>query len=176
MARSTTTKRRPVMICATSSTEALSLPARLQAEGERAEHHRIQDRRDLRRDQEQDSSGYNLREIIDHIDELRFRSQREKHELSHLYEAKIKNMGNAGRNGGEYYTPRPLIRAMVQVVKPKIGERIYDGACGSAGFLCESFDYLKPKHRPDHARTSRHFRRAPSTARRRSPLPTSSPS
>jgi type I restriction enzyme M protein len=88
-------------------------------------------------------SGYNLREIIDHIDELRFRSQTEKHELSHLYEAKIRNMGNAGRNGGEYYTPRPLIRAMVQVVQPKIGERIYDGACGSAGFLCESFEYLK---------------------------------
>ncbi len=91
------------------------------------------------------SSGYNLREIIDHIDELRFRSQTEKHELSHLYEAKIRNMGNAGRNGGEYYTPRPLIRAIVQVVKPKIGERIYDGAVGSAGFLCESFEYLKTK-------------------------------
>ena len=90
-------------------------------------------------------SGYNLREIIDHIDELHFRSQTEKHELSHLYEAKIKNMGNAGRNGGEYYTPRPLIRAIVKVVKPKIGERIYDGAVGSAGFLCESFDYLKSK-------------------------------
>jgi type I restriction enzyme M protein len=88
-------------------------------------------------------SGYNLREIIDHIDELRFRSQSEKHELSHLYEAKIKNMGNAGRNGGEYYTPRPLIRAIVQVTQPKIGERIYDGAVGSAGFLCEAFDYLK---------------------------------
>jgi type I restriction enzyme M protein len=93
-------------------------------------------------------SGYNLREIIDHIDELRFRSQNEKHELSHLYEAKIRNMGNAGRNGGEYYTPRPLIRAIVQVVKPQIGERIYDGACGSAGFLCESFDYLKAKKNP----------------------------
>src|SRR5467141_3325257 len=89
------------------------------------------------------SSGYNLREIIDHIDELRFRSQTEKHELSHLYEAKIRNMGNAGRNGGEYYTPRPLIRAIVQVVQPKLGDRIYDGACGSAGFLCESFEYLK---------------------------------
>ncbi len=87
-------------------------------------------------------SGYNMREIIDHIDELRFRSQIEKHELSHLYEAKIKNMGNAGRNGGEYYTPRPLIRAIVQVVKPKIGERIYDGAVGSAGFLCEAFVYM----------------------------------
>jgi len=88
-------------------------------------------------------SGYNLREIVEHIDELRFRSQQEKHELSHLYEAKIKNMGNAGRNGGEYYTPRPLIRAIVQVIKPQLGEKIYDGACGSAGFLCESFDYLK---------------------------------
>ncbi|BBL77458.1 N-6 DNA methylase [Methylomagnum ishizawai] len=88
-------------------------------------------------------SGYNLREIIDYIDELRFGSKAEKHELSHLYEAKIKNMGNAGRNGGEYYTPRPLIRAIVRVVKPKVGERIYDGAVGSAGFLCEAFDYLK---------------------------------
>ncbi len=87
-------------------------------------------------------SGYNLREIIDHIDELRFQSQNEKHELSHLYEAKIKNMGNAGRNGGEYYTPRPLIRAIIQVVQPRIGERIYDGAVGSAGFLCEAFSYL----------------------------------
>jgi type I restriction enzyme M protein len=82
---------------------------------------------------------------VDHIDELRFRSQTEKHELSHLYEAKIRNMGNAGRNGGEYYTPRPLIRAMLQVVQPQIGERIYDGAVGSAGFLCESFDYMRSK-------------------------------
>jgi len=90
-------------------------------------------------------SGYNLRDVIDLVDELRFGSQTEKHELSHLYEAKIKNMGNAGRNGGEYYTPRPLIRAMIKVLDPKIGERIYDGACGSAGFLCEAYDYLLPK-------------------------------
>jgi len=90
-------------------------------------------------------SGYTLRDIIDHIDELRFRSQIEKHELSALYEEKIKRMGNAGRNGGEYYTPRPLIRAMIRVTQPKIGERIYDGACGSAGFLCEAHDYLSAK-------------------------------
>ena len=87
-------------------------------------------------------SGYNLRDVIERVDELKFGSHAEKHELSHLYEAKIRNMGNAGRNGGEYYTPRPLIRAMIQVVDPQIGERIYDGACGSAGFLCEAFDYL----------------------------------
>ncbi|WP_077358968.1 class I SAM-dependent DNA methyltransferase [Virgibacillus halodenitrificans] len=88
-------------------------------------------------------SGYNLREVINLVDELRFRSHVEKHEMSHLYEDKIKNMGNAGRNGGEYYTPRPLIRSVVKVVEPKIGDRIYDGAAGSAGFLVEAFDYLK---------------------------------
>jgi type I restriction enzyme M protein len=87
-------------------------------------------------------SGYSLRDALELIDELQFQSQREKHELSHLYEEKIKRMGNAGRNGGEYYTPRPLIRAIIQVVKPKIGERIYDGAVGSAGFLCEAYNYL----------------------------------
>ena len=89
------------------------------------------------------SSGYTLRNVIDHIDQMRFRSQSEKHELSALYEEKIQRMGNAGRNGGEYYTPRPLIRAIVKVIRPQIGERIYDGAVGSAGFLCEAFDYLK---------------------------------
>ncbi len=88
-------------------------------------------------------SGYSLRDALELIDQLRFGSQAEKHELSHLYEAKIKNMGNAGRNGGEYYTPRPLIRAMIQVIKPRLGERIYDGAAGSAGFLCEAYDYLR---------------------------------
>jgi len=88
-------------------------------------------------------SGYNLREVINRIDELRFRTHAEKHEMSHLYEDKIKNMGNAGRNGGEYYTPRPLITTIVKVIAPKIGDKIYDGAVGSAGFLCEAFDYLK---------------------------------
>lgn len=87
-------------------------------------------------------SGYNLREIIEMTDELPFGSSKDKHELSHLYETKIKNMGNAGRNGGQYYTPRPLIRAMIEVIYPKIGEKIYDAACGSAGFLCESYEYM----------------------------------
>ncbi len=88
------------------------------------------------------SSGYKLREILNVVDDMHFRLYEEKHELSHLYEAKIKNMGNAGRNGGEYYTPRPLIKTIVKVVDPKIGETIYDGACGSAGFLVEAYKYL----------------------------------
>jgi len=87
-------------------------------------------------------SGYNLREIIEMTDELPFGSSKDKHELSHLYETKIKNMGNAGRNGGQYYTPRPLIRAMIEVTNPQVGEKIYDGACGSAGFLCEAYAYM----------------------------------
>ena len=88
-------------------------------------------------------SGYNLREVVSLIDELRFRTHAEQLEMSYLYEGKIKNMGNAGRNGGEYYTPRPLIKTIVKVVAPKIGETVYDGAVGSAGFLVEAFDYLK---------------------------------
>lgn len=88
-------------------------------------------------------SGYSLRDALEIIDQLNFGSQEAKHELSDLYETRIKRMGNAGRNGGEYYTPRPLIRAMIQVVQPQIGETIYDGACGSAGFLCEAWNHLR---------------------------------
>ena len=87
-------------------------------------------------------SGYNLREILELVDELKFQTSADIHEMSHLYEDKIKNMGNAGRNGGEYYTPRPLIKAIIKVVQPKIGQTIYDGAAGSAGFLCEAFAFL----------------------------------
>jgi type I restriction enzyme M protein len=87
-------------------------------------------------------SGYNLREVLELVDQLKFQTSAEIHEMSHLYEDKIKNMGNAGRNGGEYYTPRPLIKAIIKVIAPKIGQTIYDGAAGSAGFLCESFAYL----------------------------------
>ena len=94
-------------------------------------------------------SGYNLREIIEMVDELPFGSSKDKHELSHLYETKIKNMGNAGRNGGQYYTPRPLIRAMIEVVNPQIGEKVYDAACGSAGFLCEAYAYMYERMEDD---------------------------
>lgn len=86
-----------------------------------------------------------MRAILNYANDLPFRSSKDKHELSHLYETKIKNMGNAGRNGGQYYTPRPLIRAMIEVLDPQIGETIYDGAAGSCGFLCEAYDFLYHK-------------------------------
>ena len=88
-------------------------------------------------------NGYTLRDVINKVDELKFLSNEDKHELSSLYEDKIKSMGNAGRNGGEYYTPRPLIKTIVKVINPKIGETVYDGAVGSAGFLCEAYEHMR---------------------------------
>jgi len=90
-------------------------------------------------------SGYQLREVIDAVEDLKFGTSSQNHELSSLYEGKIQRMGNAGRNGGEYYTPRPLIRALIEVINPQVGETIYDGAVGSAGFLCEAFEHLIKK-------------------------------
>ena len=88
------------------------------------------------------NSGYNLRELINTVDGLAFQSADDRHEMTVLYEDKISRMGNAGRNGGEYYTPRTLIRTIIKVVNPRIGETVYDPACGSAGFLCEAFSYM----------------------------------
>ncbi len=91
------------------------------------------------------------------MDELRFRSQKEKHECPTSTKRKSGTWAS-GRNGGEYYTPRPLIRAMIQVTKPKIGERIYDGALGSAGFLCEAYEYLR-RENLDHQRAQNYATR-----------------
>ena len=87
-------------------------------------------------------SGFNMREIINMIDELHFQSAEDKHEMTVLYESNIQRMGNAGRNGGEYYTPRPLIRSIIKVVDPKIGETVYDPACGSGGMLIEAVHHM----------------------------------
>ena len=91
------------------------------------------------------ASGYNLRDILEQVDELKFQTSEQRHELTFLYERSLNKMGNAGRNGGEYYTPRPLIRKIVEIVNPEIGKTVYDGACGSAGFLCEAYTYMHDK-------------------------------
>ncbi len=88
------------------------------------------------------ADGYSIREVLNAVDKLQFKSSEQKHELSSLYEEKIKNMGNSGRNGGEYYTPRSLIRCIIKIINPKIGEIIYDGAVGSAGFLIEAYEFM----------------------------------
>ena len=89
-------------------------------------------------------SGTTLREALDIIDELEFKTQEQLDDLSHLYEARLKLLGGAGRSG-EYYTPRPLIKTIIKAIDPGPGKTIYDGAAGTAGFLTEAFEYLKAK-------------------------------
>lgn len=89
--------------------------------------------------------GYILRDVLNDVDKLQFKSDSQKHELSVLYENKIEKMGNAGRDGGQYYTPRPLIKNIVKLINPRVGEKIYDGACGSCGFLVEAYHYIISK-------------------------------
>lgn len=90
-------------------------------------------------------SGHTLRDVIDLVQPLSFETEADRHELTLLYESRLGDMGNAGRNGGQYYTPRPLIRVMVRILDPKLGETFYDGACGSGGFLCEGFNYMRER-------------------------------
>jgi type I restriction enzyme M protein len=88
------------------------------------------------------ASGHTMREVLDIIDTLDFQSQTELFELSHIYENLLQGMGSDGGNAGEFYTPRCVIRAMVQAVDPKVGQTVYDGAAGSCGFLVESYAYM----------------------------------
>ncbi len=90
-------------------------------------------------------SGHTLREALDIIDALEFKTQEQLDDLSHLYEDRLKLLGGAGRSG-EYYTPRPLIKTMMQALDIEPGKTIYDGAAGTAGFLTEAYDYLKAKN------------------------------
>ncbi|WP_417779705.1 N-6 DNA methylase [Stutzerimonas xanthomarina] len=91
------------------------------------------------------ASGHTLREVLDIVDSLNFQSESDLFELSLVYEGLLQNMGDAGGYAGEFYTPRPVVRAMVQAVDPKPGQTIYDAAAGSCGFLVEAFEYLKSR-------------------------------
>lgn len=88
-------------------------------------------------------SWHTLREVLDIIDALSFQSQKDIFELSQIYESILFNLGSGGKNSGEYYTPRSVIRAIVECVDPQIYQTVYDGAAGSCGFLIEAFEYLK---------------------------------
>lgn len=94
-------------------------------------------------------SGHTLREIIDIINDLNFQKQEDLFELSHIYEDLLKGMWNDGGNSGEFYTPRSIIKIMVESLNPKIGQTIYDPATGSCGFLIEAFNYMNEQEKND---------------------------
>ncbi len=89
------------------------------------------------------ANGHTLREVLDIVDEMDFHSRADLFQLSLVYEKLLKDMGSDGGNSGEFYTPRPLIKVIVEVVDPKIGERIYDPAAGSCGFLIEAYNHIR---------------------------------
>jgi type I restriction enzyme M protein len=88
-------------------------------------------------------NGYLFRDIVNKIDEIHFTSNEELNSLSHLYESILKEMRDASGDAGEFYTPRPVVRFMVEMLDPKIGETVLDPACGTGGFLVEAFEHLK---------------------------------
>lgn len=91
------------------------------------------------------NSGYLLSDVIAEIKNIHFESSDDMFTLSHIYEDLLKNMGEGGGNSGEFYTPRPLVNAIVKLLDPKVGETIYDPACGTGGFLAEAHQLLVPK-------------------------------
>ncbi len=87
-------------------------------------------------------SGYLLRELINKVNEIDFRISEQVHTLSAIYESMLKEMRDAAGDAGEFYTPRPVVRMMVELVDPRLGETVLDPACGTGGFLVESFRHL----------------------------------
>jgi type I restriction enzyme M protein len=88
-------------------------------------------------------NGYLLRDVINKVNGIHFSSSEEIHTLSHLYESMLKEMRDAAGDSGEFYTPRALVRFMVEVTGPKLGETVLDPACGTGGFLVESFAHIQ---------------------------------
>jgi type I restriction enzyme M protein len=98
-------------------------------------------------------SGYILRSVIDKISAINFTLSDDAHAVSHFYETMLKEMRDAAGDSGEFYTPRPVVRFIINRLKPKLGERIMDPACGTAGFLVEAYEQLKGEVRtPDQRR------------------------
>jgi type I restriction enzyme M protein len=99
-------------------------------------------------------SGYLLRDIINKINGIHFSSSEEIHTLSHLYESMLREMRDAAGDSGEFYTPRPVVRFMVQASDPRLGETVLDPACGTGGFLVEAYDHVtRQVTNPDQRQT-----------------------
>src|SRR6476620_6886909 len=88
-------------------------------------------------------NGYLLREVINKVSDIHFSSSDEIHTLGHLYESMLKEMRDAAGDSGEFYTPRAVVRFMVEVIDPRLGETVLDPACGTGGFLVETYTHLE---------------------------------
>lgn len=92
-------------------------------------------------------SGYLLRDIITKVNGIHFTASDELHTLGALYENMLREMRDAAGDSGEFYTPRAVVRFMVKVTNPRLGESVLDPACGTGGFLVEAFEHLKAQIR-----------------------------
>ena len=90
-------------------------------------------------------SGHLLRDVVNKVGEISFSSSDDIHTMAHLYESMLREMRDAAGDSGEFYTPRPAIRFIVQQVDPQLGEIVLDPACGTGGFLVEALEHLQPK-------------------------------
>jgi type I restriction enzyme M protein len=98
-------------------------------------------------------SGYTLREVVELLSGINFNSSDEIHVVSYFYETMLRELRDASGDGGEFYTPRPLVQLIIDRLKPTIGERILDPACGTCGFLVEAHRKLAPTAKtPDDRR------------------------
>ena len=88
-------------------------------------------------------NGYLLRDVVNKINDIHFTSKDEIHTLGHFYESMLKEMRDAAGDSGEFYTPRPVVRFMVAVTEPRLGETVLDPACGTGGFLVEAYNHLE---------------------------------
>jgi type I restriction enzyme M protein len=88
-------------------------------------------------------SGYILREVVDKLSAINFNSSDDIHTVSHFYESMLREMRDSAGDAGEFYTPRPVVRFIIDRLAPKMGERILDPACGTCGFLVEAYEHLK---------------------------------
>lgn len=97
-------------------------------------------------------SGYLMRDIINKVDGIHFTASEEMHTLSRLYENMLKEMRDAAGDSGEFYTPRPVVKFMVEVTNPTLGETVLDPACGTGGFLVEAYEHLAATLKSKHDR------------------------
>lgn len=89
------------------------------------------------------ASPYNLKDVLEIVDGIDFTNPDDIHTVSHIYEDLLRKLGQENRLAGEFYTPRPIIRFIVQVIDPQIGETVYDPACGTCGFPAEAYKHMR---------------------------------